>query len=600
MANNINIIVSATDKASKVLSWVGSSITKWAKDNEKTFKSLSTYWWLALWAIWTWILKLANDASWLVEVREAFGRLAEGVGNSSDAILEALQKSSKGAVDNKSLMLSANKAMSLWVAKTTEEFSTLMDIARTKAKNMGITTQQAFDDIVTWLGRWSPLILDNLGITVNLTEAYELYAKQLGKTANELSDTEKKQALINKVVKEWQKEMEAMGDVAMTAAEKKQALIARLTNMKNILWEALLPVMNKVIDVMQPMIEKFQKFAEENPELVKNISLLSLWLAGLATAIGTIWLAIPMISAWFTLLTSPLWLVAWAVTLLWIAWATNFGGMQDKTQALLDTISPIFNDIWNIIQNTFGNIRQTVKDTRDKVTWSTGDMQTTVYEYFILLSEWLKISVWIIWGIIEWLVGIFGGIIVFIKWVFTNDWETAWEWVSMIFKGIRNWLLSILDSIFPWVKEKVNNLTGDIIKSFEGVWTKVQESIDKLKEFIGIKGGWYSVWEVASKAVGAVLPAAWIVNTVRRVFNASWWPVDAWWSYIVWERWPERFVPKTDWYIVPNNQLWGGVNVSINMWEVNVYSEADENRLVSKVRDALIREIELNKLWLAY
>jgi hypothetical protein len=85
-------------------------------------------------------------------------------------------------------MLSANKAMSLGVADSTDEFTTLMEIARVKAKNMGLSTTQAFNDIVTGLGRSSPLILDNLGITINATEAQEEYAKALGKTASELTE----------------------------------------------------------------------------------------------------------------------------------------------------------------------------------------------------------------------------------------------------------------------------------------------------------------------------------------------------------------------------------------------------------------------------
>lgn len=130
-------------------------------------------------------------------------------------------------------MLSANKAMSLGVAKNTNDFTTLMDIARIKAKNMGITTTQAYNDIVTGLGRGSAMILDNLGITVNAAQANEEYAKSIGKTVNQLTDAEKKQALVNKVVSDGKKELEAMGEVMLTDPEKRQKLIAQITNMKD-------------------------------------------------------------------------------------------------------------------------------------------------------------------------------------------------------------------------------------------------------------------------------------------------------------------------------------------------------------------------------
>ena len=94
--------------------------------------------------------------------------------------------------------------------KNTSDFTTLMEIARAKAKNMGQTTTEAFNDIVTGLGRGSAPILDNLGIIVNATEANEEYAKSIGKTASQLTDAEKKQALINKVVSAGKKELSAM------------------------------------------------------------------------------------------------------------------------------------------------------------------------------------------------------------------------------------------------------------------------------------------------------------------------------------------------------------------------------------------------------
>ena len=43
--------------------------------------------------------------------------------------------------------------MSLGVAKNTGDFNTRMDISRKQAKNIVITTTQAYNDIVTGLGR---------------------------------------------------------------------------------------------------------------------------------------------------------------------------------------------------------------------------------------------------------------------------------------------------------------------------------------------------------------------------------------------------------------------------------------------------------------
>jgi len=65
---------------------------------------------------------------------------------------------------------------------------------------MGLSTAEAFDNIVTGIGRMSPMILDNLGIVVNAEQANAAYAATLGKAASALSEVEKKQALVNAVI----------------------------------------------------------------------------------------------------------------------------------------------------------------------------------------------------------------------------------------------------------------------------------------------------------------------------------------------------------------------------------------------------------------
>ena len=133
-------------------------------------------------------------------LRESLDRLAADAGESGDAILEALRGASRGAIADSDLIQAANRALLLGVAKNSDDMTKLMEIAAVRGRAMGLTVSQAFNDIVTGLGRGSALILDNLGIVVNATEANEKYALSLGKTAAALTEAEKKQALINTVL----------------------------------------------------------------------------------------------------------------------------------------------------------------------------------------------------------------------------------------------------------------------------------------------------------------------------------------------------------------------------------------------------------------
>lgn len=136
------------------------------------------------------------------KIEASFRELATGVGQSADVILDAMKNASDGAISEYDLMLSANRAMMLGVADTADEMTNLLDIALARGQAMGLSTSQAFNDIVTGLGRGSALILDNLGIVIDLDMAYSEYAASLGKAADQLTDVEKKQATVNRVMAE--------------------------------------------------------------------------------------------------------------------------------------------------------------------------------------------------------------------------------------------------------------------------------------------------------------------------------------------------------------------------------------------------------------
>ena len=149
----------------------------------------------------------------------SFAQLASASGESSDEILSSLQRASSGTVDQASLILSANRAIMLGLGADAEKMGDLMEVARFRGRAMGLTTQQAFNDIVTGVGRMSPMILDNLGIVVDSEAAYIEYATALGTTASELSEVQKKQALLNTVLETGKKQINDAGGLADDSAD---------------------------------------------------------------------------------------------------------------------------------------------------------------------------------------------------------------------------------------------------------------------------------------------------------------------------------------------------------------------------------------------
>jgi len=129
----------------------------------------------------------------------SFETMAAGVGSSGEEMLAAMQQATAGTVSNSELMLAANRAIMLGVADNADEMSRLMAAAIERGRALGVSASQAVSDVITGIGRMSPQILDNLGI-VGATKAIDDYAKSLGKTSEQLTDVERKQALVNVVL----------------------------------------------------------------------------------------------------------------------------------------------------------------------------------------------------------------------------------------------------------------------------------------------------------------------------------------------------------------------------------------------------------------
>jgi len=195
-SKGLNLAISKADAQVKKMGKTFKKQSKEVQNLNKDFKSLKAGvagFFAAIGA--RAIFGLAKAGAQVDSLTQSFTRLTSSMGISGDEALTALRRFSAGTIADTDLIQSANRAMVLGVAQSTEEFGTLMQVARLRARDMGLTTTQAFNDIVTGIGRSSPLILDNLGIVIKQTEAQNKYAASLGKTAAELTENEKREAL---------------------------------------------------------------------------------------------------------------------------------------------------------------------------------------------------------------------------------------------------------------------------------------------------------------------------------------------------------------------------------------------------------------------
>jgi hypothetical protein len=166
------------------------------------------------------IMKSAVDA--FSKFEQASTAIDLSFNKMGDAVVVQLNRAAEGTVSAIDLIMSANRTMALNVTTDVNKMATLLQYARIRARAMGITTTQAFNDIATGIGRQSPKILDNLGIII---KGWNEEAKAAGVAYDA-------QFILNKVLGQAAIEIENTGDMSLTTAERMNQLSASWSNLK--------------------------------------------------------------------------------------------------------------------------------------------------------------------------------------------------------------------------------------------------------------------------------------------------------------------------------------------------------------------------------
>lgn len=194
------------------------------------------------------VAQWAKEGAAIEQVEAAFGNLASKAGTSSDQYLAALQRASAGTISNADLMVGANKAVLLAGDRLAKDVPQLLEIARAASKATGEDINYMFDSLVTGLARNSKMIIDNLGITVDVSKAQENYARSIGKTVDKLTEQERAMAFQAEVMRQGKQMIDDVGAASDTNADKIARANTKLENFQNNLKKGAATVVAWVVD----------------------------------------------------------------------------------------------------------------------------------------------------------------------------------------------------------------------------------------------------------------------------------------------------------------------------------------------------------------
>lgn len=322
--------------------------------------------------------------------------------------------------------------------------------------------------------------------------------------------------------------------------------------------------LKKLMGIFSELSISILEFTQNYPKLTEFIGILALVATGLAAVGGPMLLLIgflPTIIAGFTALTSviaavigPVALVTAAAAALYVAWQTNFLGIQEITKAVLGFIKEQFTLLKEAVLPELQEIGAVAAETWNKIArdWEAfmlvyGEQVKAGWEIvkniFLAAFDFIKLHFALLWeGIklvfdVSW--KIFSGVIKTALELLQGDWKGAWDQVKETFFGV--W-----DSI----KETAMRVISEISAFIDSLISKITGAINAVKNLVGATG---------SVNVGASGGSKGVKGK-----KAAGGPVTAGDPFLVGEQGPEIFTPRIAGNITPNHKLGGTVNINIS------------------------------------
>lgn len=367
---SLEVLIHATDNATKVIKWVAWNLQDFAKKNEATFRNMATAGTVAFWVLAVGINKTIDNAN---DLGESINAVKVVFKDGADELLKF------GETADKTVWLS-KRAFNQLATPIGAMLQNMGQDAKTASKNTVELAKRASDmasvfntDVSDALGAISAGLrgetdpLERYGVKLNETaiKAYAM-ANGIGKANGQLTEQEKTTARIGLLMEQTSKLQWDFANTSDQLANSKRILNAQIENVSSTLGQAFLPIINSVMKEIAPLVEKVADWVKQNPELARNIIIATTAVAWLLAVVGAFGLAIPGIitgvSALGTALSflafNPIWAVITAIWLLITAGVLLYKNWEE--------VKLFANSMWLTVEYLFD---QKVKSVKAKMEW---------------------------------------------------------------------------------------------------------------------------------------------------------------------------------------------------------------------------------------
>jgi len=226
---------------------------------------------------------------------------------------------------------------------------------------------------------------------------------------------------------------------------KKEAIAAFFTNMvTSIQAIGQNPMFQMLVDGLQALVVW----------IAANKDTLLPFLQGLGVALAAVYIVTTIAGA-ITALISPIGLIIAAITLLYVAWTTNFGGIRDYVTMF-----------WEYIKTWIADFKEG---------WN---------NWGVHIWNSAKATFMLIWDIIKFVVQLITDIITVFILFFTGEWGAMWEAIKTGAQHALDNIKAIFGDAWTAIKEGITGIYNHFVGKFTEMWEKAKEVATNIRHAI--------------------------------------------------------------------------------------------------------------------
>lgn len=277
--------------------------------------------------------------------------------------------------------------------------------------------------------------------------------------------------------------------------------------------DMLMPTIKSIVKWLQDLTNYLNSLDESQKRTIITIAEIAAAIGPLLLIVGKFSMAISSIiglvggtgglSAALTALTGPIGVVIAAVAALAIAWATDFGGIREKTAEIFDAISETINYYLDIIKNAWENDLYGIRTTAEDI-WNT-------------ITNLFKLALDAITSIFK----IFAA-------AFRGDWSTVWTEVKNLASTVWEAIKTLIKGALNLIVDLLVNIAAKLYSAALTSWNKIKEAATKAWD--GLMSWFKKALDDPVKAVTDIGMA--MFNAGKSILNSLWDGVKSIWGSI--------------------------------------------------------------------